>query len=306
MHTTKMFQEFMLPTVTVIAGNGTVMKYQGFWKGFRPERDFAFWHDLLPKSCTKAEIRVLGPFLKGMATWRRNLIHPVQGDWDFFITGENRDNLCHLAHKNIGFRPPRTRQEIRFPYWQWYLSWPGYEVLPVHERFGERLQIDQMMQSIDETHGSVSIHEFHARSLRAVMLTSHFKRHRKRLLGLCAQTLGCDVFGRKTRKPPVGKKELLSRYFYNLCPENAISPGYVTEKVPEAFLSGCIPLAYCHPDDILLDFNPEAIVNLYGLTDSAIRDKLNSLKEYSVFSAYRSQPLLLKKPDFSRIIHFLE
>ncbi len=38
------------------------------------------------------------------------------------------------------------------------------------------------------------------------------------------------------------KKVFLSDYVYNLCPENACISGYVTEKVIQASMAGCIPI----------------------------------------------------------------
>jgi hypothetical protein len=34
----------------------------------------------------------------------------------------------------------------------------------------------------------------------------------------------------------------LRQYYFNICPENSNSPGYVTEKLFEALYSGCIPI----------------------------------------------------------------
>jgi glycosyltransferase involved in cell wall biosynthesis len=38
------------------------------------------------------------------------------------------------------------------------------------------------------------------------------------------------------------KKKYLQQYKFNICPENSINPGYVSEKPFEALYSGCIPI----------------------------------------------------------------
>jgi predicted PolB exonuclease-like 3'-5' exonuclease len=38
------------------------------------------------------------------------------------------------------------------------------------------------------------------------------------------------------------KRLYLRQYYFNICPENSNSPGYVTEKLFEALYSGCIPI----------------------------------------------------------------
>lgn len=38
------------------------------------------------------------------------------------------------------------------------------------------------------------------------------------------------------------KRNFLSDYFFNICPENSWTPGYTTEKLYHAMISGCIPI----------------------------------------------------------------
>jgi len=38
------------------------------------------------------------------------------------------------------------------------------------------------------------------------------------------------------------KNKLIRKYKYNICPENSIGHGYITEKIFEAFANGCIPI----------------------------------------------------------------
>jgi hypothetical protein len=53
---------------------------------------------------------------------------------------------------------------------------------------------------------------------------------------------GCDVYGRANA---IDKKlDALEPYFYNLCFENSLAPGYITEKLIEAKMAGCVPLYY--------------------------------------------------------------
>lgn len=40
----------------------------------------------------------------------------------------------------------------------------------------------------------------------------------------------------------VSKSEYMKKFFFNLCPENSQSPGYITEKIFQAAFSKCIPI----------------------------------------------------------------
>lgn len=282
------------------------MIFDGFWAGFQPVKDFGFWIDLLPQFCDKETVRVLGPF------WRQNNRKQLEeiwekfGPWDYFITGENRDNCVDLARKCIGFRLPKTKNELRFPYWQWYLTWSGYELAPPYERFGERLSVENLTRPIREVFDTPLRAEFDHLSSKAVLLTSHFKRHRRRLWRITDKAMGCDAFGRKIRPSTLPKKTLLEAYPFNLCPENKVGEGYITEKIPEAFLCGCIPITYCDPGDLALDFNPKAVINLYGLSKQESLSLLRlAATDYDFFQTLRSEPLLLSQPNMSPLLEFL-
>lgn len=286
--------------------DGREMIFDAFWPGFKPEWDFAFWLQLLPQYCTNKTIRVLGPFWTEDNRPELEELKAKFGPWDYFITGENRDNPVELAHKCIGYRLPKSGSEIRFPYWQWYLTWPGFEIDPPYRRFGERLNLQKLMQPMSEFTELPSRNRENTSEKSAVLLTSHLKRHRRQLLRWTDKAMGCDAFGRKVRPTDLPKKELLASYIFNLCPENRIAEGYVTEKVPEAFLCGCIPIAYCDPRDLERDFNPNAVINVFG---SSRREVIETLRSTALdperLSELRSQPLVTRKPSIEPLLEFL-
>jgi hypothetical protein len=287
--------------------DGRRMVFDGFWRNFRPAEDYAFWIDLLPRHDDSAVIRVLGPFWRKNNRFRLEALYEAHGPWDYYITGESRDNPTDLAKKCIGFRVPQSDAEIRFPYWQWYLTWPGYEVAPPYRRFGERLSIDKLMQPISAFSETPSREAYQATATKAVLLTSHFKRHRRRLRRWTDKAMGCDAFGRKIRPTDLPKKELCSQYPFNLCPENNAAEGYITEKVPEGFLCGCIPITYSRPEDLEKDFNPRAVINLFGRGRKEIIELLREIAtDYSMFEELRAEPLLLERPSLEPLIDFIE
>ena len=59
----------------------------------------------------------------------------------------------------------------------------------------------------------------------------------------------------------VDKLIFLSRRRFAIAFENSSSPGYTTEKLPEALLAGTVPIYWGDPV-VDLDFNPEAFLNL--------------------------------------------
>ena len=76
------------------------------------------------------------------------------------------------------------------------------------------------------------------------------------------------------------KRKWLENYKFNLCPENSTYPGYVTEKIIQAYASGCVPIYW--GDTTLCDkkyadkrfvFNPKAFISVHDF------ENLDSLVE---------------------------
>lgn len=62
------------------------------------------------------------------------------------------------------------------------------------------------------------------------------------------------------------KLEWLKNYKFNMCFENSSYPGYVTEKLYEAYIGGTIPI-YWGSATVEVDFNPRAFLNWHDYKD---------------------------------------
>lgn len=62
------------------------------------------------------------------------------------------------------------------------------------------------------------------------------------------------------------KLEWLKNYKFNMCFENSSYPGYVTEKLYEAYIGGTIPI-YWGSVTVEVDFNPRAFLNWHDYKD---------------------------------------
>lgn len=71
-----------------------------------------------------------------------------------------------------------------------------------------------------------------------------------------------ELLGRAVGKPVESKMAVMSDYKFNLCFENTVIAGYVTEKPLQAKMAGCIPLWWGHPA-YREDFNEKALINLF-------------------------------------------
>lgn len=62
------------------------------------------------------------------------------------------------------------------------------------------------------------------------------------------------------------KVKFLNDYKFNLCFENSSHPGYVTEKLYEAYMGGTVPIYWGSPT-VECDFNPKAFLNWHDYQD---------------------------------------
>jgi len=114
-----------------------------------------------------------------------------------------------------------------------------------------------------------------------------------------------ELFGRSVNNYVKDKTGTASLYWFNLCFENDLYPGYVTEKILEAWIAKTVPLYWGHDEDKIL--NPDALVNLKDF---------NSLEDFVVFVSELysdkdrmvemiSQPLFKNQFNYNEIVNFL-
>lgn len=104
------------------------------------------------------------------------------------------------------------------------------------------------------------------------------------------------------------KKEFLKLFKFNICPENSNSSGYVTEKIFQAFASGCIPIytgSDNHPEPGII--NPEAVIfwDMKGNNDKVISLVEQLHRSPALYKEFIHQPRLLPSAA-DKIYQFIE
>ena len=209
-------------------------------------------------------------------------ISPVPGSTNIWFTGEN-------------VRPPLHQK------WDKFLS---YDL----DDFGGRniylplwaLRLSHTIESADATQSSLATTRtaIATRGKRICAVISNPEPFRMNFVEKLSKYVAVDVFG-KTGLPLHNKYETLQQYQFNICFENDLYPGYVTEKPFEAYISGCIPIWRGLDDGGHL--NQDALINVSGKrTSSAIEEILDNLTDEYVFRT-TSQPLIMKKINLKEI-----
>ena len=119
-----------------------------------------------------------------------------------------------------------------------------------------------------------------------------------------------DVFGgiaRDTRQTRAEEKyDISQKYKFVFAFENDLYPGYVTEKVPEAWATGAVPLYWgADPAGYL---NQRSFINLANFpTLEDFVDKVSEVDQNDeLWLRYASEPLLMKRPSLDHVIEVLK
>ena len=113
-----------------------------------------------------------------------------------------------------------------------------------------------------------------------------------------------DVFGGVTGNRVNSKIEVASKYKFMLCFENDLYPGYVTEKLLEAYLSNTVPVYW---GDLGSSYymNEKAFINLKDFQNMQEFTKYVANLTDAEYQEIYEQPLLNNYPDLMRISRIL-
>lgn len=111
--------------------------------------------------------------------------------------------------------------------------------------------------------------------------------------------------GNSFTDPKTSKYLWLKDYKFNICFENSSYPGYVTEKLIQAFRAKCVPIYWGDPT--LCDekyakhrpiFNPKAFINVHNFDslDSVAKEVERLDNDPQAFLAMLKEPMLLHTP----------
>lgn len=304
-------------------GSKVRVHFSGFWPGFDPYAFFVpmletapFHFDVSVVTKNKADIEFHSVFegrLRRMHLRLRRRLHrlatgktlslqrsnstshrkPVR----IWFTGENVRPTFTNWDLTLSFDPDsQVAKNVYFPLW-WQL-FPELVGQPEMSRSGiversRRLPLSSFLSSRKGQAGD--------RKRFACAIISNAEPTRMRAITALQKLGAVDVYGQVTGHPVVDKFEVLSDYQFTICFENSLYPGYVTEKLFDAWSAGSIPLWWGMDRGGYL--NQNAVVNLASNEnlDSFIDSVASLRSSASVMNEVSSQPLLLRRPSLEKL-----
>ncbi len=214
---------------------------------------------------SSADILVIGPY-------GNDKIRYAEGQtkaWRVFMTGENNRPDYKFSDCSLTFdRFENEGRNFRLPGWMYELSW--FDGLPSTFTPEETEWILNKNRPLQKY-----LDNYESRQRKVVAVFNTLEHYRVEIFKAFSKLGVAEGVGRPFGNEQNwaggfyrGKCELISKYLVNLCFENAIYPGYYTEKPIHSRAMGCLPLVYS--DSYLsLDFNSDALVNLYNFSSQS-------------------------------------
>jgi len=219
------------------------------------------------------------------------------------------ENLRH-NHINADFAIShdlaiQSEKHTRLPYWMEMMDWSHEGLVGnTNPRYGQLLKLSTLQAPLGD--------QFLKREQKAVIMTSHLREPRASSLAALQKLMPVEGMGpyfdaniKDHHSSSFLKKDILAKYAFNLCPENGTDPGYVTEKIPEAFASGCLPITFVD-ESVGVDFNPKAFINLAPMAKNNFEELEKILNSKALLEAYAQEPLIVKEPTLQNLKQFLK
>lgn len=205
---------------------------------------------------------------------------PPEGDWDLYLSFD----LNSYRSRNV-YLP------------LWWLTCSDLILPTTAPYLGKALTLDEMLSPRKAT-----VNERKKFCVAFIGKAYPFRMHALSALSSIGKV---DVFGgiaRNTKRSRAEYKyEISQKYRFVFCFENDLFPGYVTEKAPEAWGTGAVPLYWgSDPKGYL---NQKAMLNLanYPTLENYVEAVNQVNEDKRLWSEIASRPFLQRKPNLNEV-----
>ena len=204
-----------------------------------------------------------------------------------FFTGEN--TMCKrssgkganhyfldFADLSLGFKYLDHPKYIRFPLWLTYINIDkfnmGKKCLPYNNLVNFKKNFNKeyccIVVNHDKNNTRTNILE-HLSKYKKIYITTVLHEYKNKNI---------DYTILKTKNGGEnGKQNYLNKFKFHVCSESSINKGYVTEKLFECIIGGCIPIYYCHDNQLI---EPDILNNdfIIKYNDDNYQEALDKIK----------------------------
>ena len=272
----------------------------------------------------QAQMQILGPFVdikKKPYYWCPKPLRPMVAAVDKKISPnkhESQSSALTLFHTQENVRHDLVKTDysisfdlgidsknhFRLPYWMEMIDWTHEGISGnLNPRYGELLTLTKLKRPLGD--------RFLKKGGTGVLLSTHLREPRASIYKAIGKIIPVQGVGahfneaiKNHHSSGFLKRDVLNQYTFNICPENGLYPGYYTEKIPEAFYSGCLPITWAD-ENVAVDFNPNAFINLLPFFATDFEGLEAILNDSKSLEKYQSQALISNSPSLEPFKAFL-
>lgn len=224
------------------------------------------------------------------------------------FTGESHSISKSSEDILLGFNPTSVSDKIfRLPFWMTVINWwKDKESLPYTDSRTADVFYTVDVENLSRCKREEECNEFISREQFCAIVASNPVQNRMTAASLLSSISPVHGYGAAFGQTYEGiKAELLKQYKFNIAFENTLKHGYVTEKLFEAKLAGCIPIywgsGYAHKD-----FNCDGFIDATTMNGDDLIAEIQSLlsSEQRMKEMY-AQPMFKKPVGLDNLYQFL-
>jgi len=213
-----------------------------FWQGFDPHNNFLLH-----------AVREVRDNVRSVIPTKADVIFfSVFGDKNKYYADHKKiaytgENVAHdqLPEHDFAFSfSPTKDNNYRLPLWVWYIDWFGKD--------NDAVPLSYLTPETNPYYKNIQDRRKFCATIFSNPVKSRFDAiHR---ISHIARVDNYGKYGNYLEPGNQQKYDLLSQYKFNLCFENSLAEGYVTEKLFQALIAGTIPI-YWGDDYAWTDFS---------------------------------------------------
>jgi hypothetical protein len=140
-------------------------------------------------------------------------------------------------------------------------------------------------------------------SLAACTFSSKMELNRLRVIQSVESLIPVTKFGLQYNNETHSKHETAKGFGLQICMENQIFPGYVTEKIQEAWISRNVPI--WAGIQTITYFNPAGMIDVTNLNRTEIEEVIGQLT-VDMLEEMQCQPILILEPSLAPLTRIFE
>jgi hypothetical protein len=272
--------------------------YLDFWPGFDVNCN---WFNLVFKDCFPKYNFIFdsspedADIIMSSSFGQKRLEYKDSKAIKIFYTGENEPPEFLFADYTLSFDfNSHNGKNFRLPHWMLYINWWNEPNFP-----HARILPEQLTKQWD-------VKEVWNRPEFCAIIIGNPVFNRLDIAQKLNYIGSVHGYGKVFGKYYDGDKlKLLENYRWNICFENSITDGYITEKLLEAKIAGCVPIYYGSAS-VKQDFNEKCCINYNNFKNAEdLVEIIKKCENKLDFIEIAKEPLFNVIPTLDNLYNFL-